>query len=553
MKLAPLLHWLRRYEPRTLYGQMVVLVMVVALVQLFVSGAIFSSLIGSISEKEIGRRALDIAHSVAIMPTVVAALQHPHQDHPEVQALAEEIRALTVAEYVVVADRQGRRLSHPDPQRIGETFVGGDELAALEQGSSYTSKAVGTLGYSLRGIVPVRDGQERIIGFVAVGYLNQKIAQIVHGYQREPGTYILMMIVIALLSASAIARFVKWQTLGLEPQEISALYQERDAILQSIRAGIIAVDGQSRIRLINHAALEHTGLDDQRTIIGEPVSTVFAGSDFAPLLQAGNEINFQELTIDGQAMFFTCAPIVHQGQVTGLVASFRRKEELDRLEEELRQTREFTEMLRVQAHEYSNKLHTLSGLLQIQAYDEALDLIVQEAQSYQSLIHFLTRAVPHPMISAILLGKYNRAMELKVTFTIDPDSTMQDVPETLNQHHLVTILGNLLDNALEAALRNRRQTAEVRLFMTDIGHDLIFEIEDTGAGIAPDEQERVFIKGYSSKVNGADPQTTHGVGLYLVQQRVADLKGQVTISTGELGGALFTVMIPKQPKTESGL
>ena len=550
MEVNRLRRGLRCVKPRTLYGQMLALVLVVALIELFISGAIFASLIGSISEKQIGRRALDIAHAVAVMPAVVAALQQPEGHHPEIQQLAENIRAETVAEYVVVADRNGKRLSHPDVERIGEKFVGGDEALALREGRSYTSKALGTLGYSLRGIVPVYDQAQNIIGFVAVGYLSQDIAEIVHGYQREPGTYILMMIVIALLSASVIARFVKRQTLGLEPYEIAALYQERDAILQSIRAGIIAVDGASRIRLINQAALQHTGLDPAATLVGRSVAEVFADSDFMPLLQAGQEIHFKELVIDGQPMFFTSVPIVYQGEVSGSVASFRRKEELDRLEEELRQTREFTEMLRVQAHEYSNKLHTLSGLLQIQAYDEALDLIVREAEDYQSLIQFLTRAVPHPMISAIILGKYNRAQELKVAFTIDADSTMADIPDSLNQQKLVTILGNLLDNALEAAQRNSQRPAKIQLFMTDIGHDLIFEIEDSGCGVADEEQEHVFLKGYSSKTDQAQSPSAHGVGLYLVREKVQELSGQVTISTGDLGGALFTVMIPKQPHRE---
>jgi len=529
---------------------MLVLVLVVALIELFISGAIFASLIGSISEKQIGRRALDIAHSVAVMPAVVEALHDPERDHPEIQQLAEAIRMKTVAEYVVVADRSGRRLSHPETERIGKKFVGGDEVRALQQGQSYTSKALGTLGYSLRGIAPVFDQQQNIIGFVAVGYLEQDIAEIVYGYQSEPRTYILMMIVIALLSASVIARFVKKQTLGLEPYEIAALYQERDAILQSIRAGIIAIDGASRIRLINQAALQHTGLDDSSSLVGRPVSEVFADSDFMPLLQAGQEIHFKELVIDGQPMFFTSVPIIYHGEVTGSVASFRRKEELDRLEEELRQTREFTEMLRVQAHEYSNKLHTLSGLLQIQAYDEALALIVREAEDYQSLIQFLTRAVPHPMISAIILGKYNRAQELKVAFSIDTESSMADIPESLNQQKLVTILGNLLDNALEAAQRNAQRPAKIQLFMTDIGHDLIFEIEDSGSGIADDEQEHVFLKGYSSKTDDTHAPSAHGVGLYLVREKVRELSGEVTITTGELGGALFTLIIPKYPHGE---
>lgn len=539
---------LTRLQPTTLYGQMLLLVLGVVLVQLFISGAIFATLIGNISEKQIGHRALDIARTLARTPIVQHTLSHPNPSHDTLQPLAESIRRQTGAEYIVIADRDGRRLSHPDPDKIGRLFVGGDENPALQEGRAYISKAVGTLGPSLRGIVPVFDDRQQVVGFVAVGYLIKDVDKIVLGYQQEPATYIFMMMVVALLSASAIARYVKRQTLGLEPREIAALFQERNAILESIRAGIIAVDDQGHIRLINHAALMHTGLDSADAAIGRPVEQLFADSDFRRLLQPGTEVDFQELLIDGQPMFFTCVPIVHQGRTVGLVASFRLRQELDRLEEELRQTREFTEMLRVQAHEYSNKLHMLSGLIQLEAYDEALELIVKEAATYQSLIQYLTQAVPHPIISAMIMGKFNRAQELKVEFLLNPDSCLQDIPPQLNQHQLVTILGNLLDNALEAARGYRPRPPVIQLFMTDLGQDLIIEIEDSGPGIAPEQQAAIFNRGVTSKTNRGDHPTTHGVGLYLVQQLVDQLQGQLTISRSELGGALFTLSIPKHPE-----
>ncbi|MCD6527548.1 MAG: sensor histidine kinase [Desulfuromonas sp.] len=543
-----MLRWsrvLNRLQPATLYGQMVILVLLVVLVQLFISGAIFATLISDISEKQIGRRALDIAQSIARMPTVITALDSAEPLTSDIQHLAESIRLQTAAEYIVVADHQGHRLSHPDPQKIGQLFVGGDENPALRKGLAYTSKAIGTLGPSLRGIVPVHNHRQQIIGFVAVGYLLEDVDKIIADYQREPATYIFMMMIVALLSASAIARFVKRQTLGLEPREIASLFQERNAILESIRAGIIAVDGDGRIRLINQAARHHTGLDESASLVGQQVDQVFAHSDFRTLLKTGNEIDFQELLIDNREMFFTCVPIVYHEQITGLVANFRPKEDLDSLTQELRQTREFTEMLRVQAHEYSNKLHTLSGLIQLEAYDEALELIVTEAAGYQSLIQFLSQAVPHPIISAIIMGKYNRARELKVEFLLDPESTLVDIPDSLSQQKLVTILGNLLDNALEAAQAYHQRPPCIQLFMTDMGNDLIFEIEDSGRGIDPNDQATIFTKGVSSKPEQPGRPAAHGVGLYLVKQLIDELNGQLTISRGELGGALFTLSIPK--------
>lgn len=224
-----------------------------------------------------------------------------------------------------------------------------------------------------------------------------------------------------------------------------------------------------------------------------------------------------------------------------MVASFRRKDELDRLAAELSRVQEYSELLRVQAHEYSNKLHTIAGLIQIEAYREALELVATESSGYEDFIRFLGEAVPHPVIAAIILGKYNRAKELRLDFHIDRDSTMADVPAWISQEKLVTIVGNLLDNAFEAVVKQPDGPRRVEMSFTDLGTDIVFEIEDSGPGVAVDQQERIFEKGVSSKGRGR-----RGVGLYLVRQRLDELGGQIMVSRGALSGALFTVIIPKE-------
>jgi two-component system CitB family sensor kinase/two-component system sensor histidine kinase DcuS len=223
------------------------------------------------------------------------------------------------------------------------------------------------------------------------------------------------------------------------------------------------------------------------------------------------------------------------------VASFRRKDELDLLAAELSRVQEYSELLRVQTHEYSNKLHTIAGLIQIEAYREALDLVVTESSGYEDFIRFLGEAVPHPVIAAIILGKYNRAKELRVNFDIDRESTLVDMPKWISQEKVVTILGNLLDNAFEAALQRPPGLRTVEMSFTDLGNDIVFEIEDSGPGVFVDEQEHIFEKGVSSKGPGR-----RGVGLFLVRKRIEELGGQIMVSRGGLGGALFTVVIPKE-------
>lgn len=536
--------WLRRLRPRTLQNQMRILVSAVVLAQLLVSGAIFATFIAASSRAQIGKRALDLAHSVASIPVIHRALEQADPGG-EVQQLSQKIRARTGAEFIVVADHDSIRLSHPNPKNIGKTFVGGDETRALE-GEAYISESRGTLGNSLRGFAPVMDDTGKVIGFVAVGYLKETIAEIVTGYQREPATLLLMLLVITLLGASAIARYVKLQTLGLEPRQISSLYLEREAVLEAISAGIVAVDGRGEIRLINRAACAYLGLEQEDSLVGRQVAEVLLPGTLLNLLLAHTGTTLGEVEYGGDELLCASVEIAYSPANHGIVASFRPLQDLHRLQQQLRHSEEFGEMLRVQAHEYSNKLHMLAGLLQLEAYQEALELVTSESSGLQHLIGNVSSAVSNPALAAIILAKFNRARELKVDLNLEPDSSMHDIPEHVPVSRLTTIVANLLDNAIEAAVRNPHTTPRVKLSMTDLGHDLIFDIEDSGPGIDPTDYSRIFTKGYSCKKKTYGGHQTHGVGLYLVQQQVNELHANLDISPAELGGTLFTLIVPKR-------
>jgi sensor histidine kinase regulating citrate/malate metabolism len=191
-------------------------------------------------------------------------------------------------------------------------------------------------------------------------------------------------------------------------------------------------------------------------------------------------------------------------------------------------------------------LHTIAGLIQIGAQQEALDLVMSEASGYQELMKSLAEAVPDPVVAGIILGKFNRARELRINLSLEPDSSFADLPPHIDRGHLVTVLGNLLDNAFEA-VREAAEHGEVRLFLTDLGLDLIIEVEDSGQGVLPEVAENLFERGVTTHSS-----TGRGMGLYLVRRAVDALGGNITFGEGELGGALFTVIIPKSPAKEPG-
>jgi two-component system CitB family sensor kinase len=232
-------------------------------------------------------------------------------------------------------------------------------------------------------------------------------------------------------------------------------------------------------------------------------------------------------------------PIIDEGKVTGVVSSFRRKDEMEEVSRQLTRIQHYAETLRSQAHEYSNKLHTIAGLIEIGATEQALEIIGQETQDHQALLHFLVDAVKDPVLSGCLLGKFNRAHEMGLKLTIDPESRIDVLPPHIAAEQLVTVLGNILDNAFEATLKNHGK--EIQLSMTDLGNDLIFEVEDQGAGIPPAEVNQIFEKGVSSKAEAG-----HGWGLYLASQIVNQLHGQIEVECPSKGGSRITVYLPKR-------
>lgn len=527
-----------RSLPTSLKAQMICLVFLLVFSLTLVAGGLYTAMISEILEDQIGKRALEVSRTVARMPMVKQQIVKPRPDG-KLQALAEQIREEVGAEFIVIGNRDGIRFSHPKPDRLGKKMVGGDNAPALELGESYVSRAVGTLGPSIRGKVPIFDASGVIVGVVSVGYLQENVRVIIHDHQLKVGVLIGILVVFGILGAVSISNRFKRAIFDLEPEQIARLLTERETIIDSIREGIVAIDRDAKVTVVNRQAIIILGRDSESQIIGQPIRDVLPGAKLSRVLSGGEQRHDQELEVNGTIMLINTVPMIEQDTIIGAVASFRRRDELDILAKQFSQVKEYSEMLRAQTHEYSNKLHTIAGLIQIEHDREALELISQETAGYQGLIGFLAKAVPFPVLAAFILGKYNHAQELRIEFEIDPDSQLKDVPSELSREKLLTILGNLLDNAFDAALQGEHQ-AKVKLSMTDVSNDLIFEVEDSGAGVSAEKSEQIFERGFSTK------QADRGHGLYLVRKALRDLGGQITLSDSDLGGALFSVFIPKR-------
>ncbi len=522
--------------------RMVLILGLMALLQTGLVGLFALHNLNQSLEVQMGEQALYVAKTIAAMPEVIEATER--RDSRTLQPLSLMLAQEAQTRFVVFGDRDGIRLSHPNPAMIGLSLISDDDddiSPILVHGKDRISKAKGSLGWSVRARVPVYDRVgEEVVGVISVGYMFGQVEFVIGRYRLTLTLVILAALGISVLTALWFANHFKKAIFGLEPEQIGHLFEERNATLESVREGIIAINASGEITTFNRTAAETLGLSPETLLTGRPIREVLPDNRMMEVLQTGEPQFDQEVWFQDRYLIVNRLPLKHNDQITGVVSSFRRKDELDQVSRKLSRIQQYADTLRSQSHEYSNKLHTIAGLIQIGASEEALALIGQESQSHQALIQLLVDAVPDPVLAGCLLGKYNRAKELGLNLQIDPDSHMVDLPNSLPREQLVSIIGNLIDNALEATLNHQGSNGTVTLSMTDLGKELIFEIEDQGPGIPEPEQQRIFEKGVTSKTSAG-----HGYGLHLVKTLLDQLGGNILLEPGDQGGSRFTVFLPK--------
>lgn len=487
-------------------------------------------------EARMARTAMAIARSVAQIPDVQSHVGRPGGSDV-VQPIAEAIREETGVEFIVVFDMSDRRYSHPLPERIGLQAVGGDHGPVLERGEAYISRAIGSIGPSMRAIVPIfHEGSQ--VGGVSVGILLDDIDEALDRLVRSLLTMLLPGLAVSLAGAAFLAWNIKRSTWGLEPHEIARLLRERESMLDSIKEGIIAVDGEGRLTLVNGAARRLLGVKEGA--LGEPVDAFIPNTRLPAVLKSGLAELDQEQNVLGARLMTNRIPLLHRGHVVGAIASFRDMTEMRRLAGEITGVRLYLEALRVQNHEFRNKLQAISGLIQLGEAARALDFIAETFSPATSPDAAVTRRIRNPAVGGILLGKMGRCRELAVTLEIDEESYCRDA-KSLDSQALVVIIGNLLENAIEAVSSLPPERRQVRFSIFDESKRILIAVSDRGEGIAPEAEGRLFERGYSTK---SGPMA-RGYGLYNVKNLVEACRGEISYHSVVGGGTEWIVNLPQ--------
>ncbi|WP_286179983.1 DcuS/MalK family sensor histidine kinase [Neobacillus cucumis] len=517
---------------------MVCLVVVLAFL---VTDLLITYRISSETEKTQANKATQIAKIVAQTPLVIDGLTGK-ADEKEIQAFASQIRQSTQVEFVVVMDMNGIRKSHPNKDKIGQHFVGGDEKAVLK-GKEHVSIARGTLGVSLRSFIPVYDEGHKQVGAVAVGISLEKVNQAVAQSRNIIIFGTFFGILVGIIGALFLARKIKKILFGLEPNEIAKILEERSTMLQSTREGILAVDQAGKITLVNNEAIrlfEKAGIQDPP--LGRKIDGYLPNSRLTSVLKSGEHHYDQEQDIGGVTIITNRVPIIVKGKIVGAIATFREKTEIKQLAEQLTGVKLYAEALRTQSHEFMNKLHVISGLIHMKNYEMVSSYITDLVDHQQTEVNFVVSRFKDPVLAGFLLGKLSFARENGSELTIDGEGILPEPRRQETTHELVTILGNLIDNALNAVEDCMIKT--VSLMFDYYEGQLVFEIHDTGKGIEESALNQLFIKGFSTKGQN------RGIGLYLVKQSIEALNGTIEVISTEGKGTTFIVSLPYQSKEQ---
>ena len=384
----------------------------------------------------------------------------------------------------------------------------------------------------------MRDENGQVTGIVMAGlYLRS--------YHRTVLRVLLSYLLITLfalgigsLLSVRFSKRVKRELLGYEPDAFRQLFLQRMDILDALDEGLMAIDEHSMITYMNRAAADILKIK-VKDALGQPLKTVYPRSTMARVLQTGkSEYNIGLESIKHVSVISDRMPLWRDGKVEGVIAIFRNRTEVTRLAQDLTGVQHIVGALRAYTHEFTNKLHVILGLLQLGEYKQAEDYVLHLTQTRAHSIGYISERIREPSVAALLIGKAYRAAELGIRFVLDPASELHGDGQYLPASSLITILGNLTENAFDA-LRDAPENAqkEVTVSIREGEHGMLISVDDSGAGIAADKLDRIFERGFSTKGEG------RGTGLSLVKETVNAFHGTIRVESEPGIGSSFIITV----------
>ncbi|MGC5616529.1 ATP-binding protein [Georgenia sp. Z1491] len=472
-----------------------------------------------------------VAETIAATDDVVEGLASPDPAAALEEVVARELER-TATDFIVVMDPDGTRHTHPTANLVGEEFIG--NIDGARAGGIVLEQYTGTLGPSTRAVVPVlHDGE--VIGLVAVGITRDRVADNLRDVLPRVLLTGLAAGTVAAGAALVVARRVRRGTLGLGAVELRRLHDHHEAVLHAVREGLIITDRDGRVQVANDEARRLLGLDEQA--VGRPVDELDIPSDLAGML-TGADRHDEAQVHGGRILLVSSAEVTRDDDRIATLTTLRDRTELEELTGQLGTVQSLVDALQAQTHEASNRLHTVITLIELDRTDEALRLATEELRATQHQRDAINAAIEEPAVAALLLGKVAQAADRGVTLELDPDAHL--AAGLLPPRQAVTVLGNLVDNAIDAAAAlppsaERRVAVDIQTSPREV----LLTVGDTGPGLTGEAAEHAFDRGWSTKEG---PHAARGIGLSLVQQTVGSLGARMVVH--DPPGATFEISVP---------
>jgi two-component system CitB family sensor kinase len=485
-------------------------------------------------ETQMGNNAMDLAVTIASIDIIEETLA-TSKDYKTVHDTVESFRERTRFQYIIVMDMEGIKYSYPSGNSLGKKYADGGEEGVLLNGQSYVAKDKNVLISAIRAFVPIYYQGEQV-GAVLVGLLTSTVyAEL---------SFHLFCLKIALIGgllmgigcAALLSNMIKKSIFGLEPKEIALLLGQRDLILQNLKNGILAVDKHGKIILFNRIAKEILKLEDED--IGKNIANLNLNytDEMMEVLNTHEAVYNQEIKLCHDKTLMCSHTLLknYKEEIIGVLSSFQDLTEVKHMAEELTGIKKMTCALRAQNHEFMNKLHTISGLIQLEEYDEVVEYISHISKIRQEVSDIIIKSIKNVHIAGLLLAKYNKATEAKISVEIDANSYMDKIPETITVDEVCSVIGNLIENSIEELVK--LENGKIFISLNSSDEALRIRIQDNGAGIGENIIDKVFVRGFTTKTGN------RGFGLSIVKQIIDYAGGNINITQDN--GTAWDIFIP---------
>ncbi|GAA3097315.1 sensor histidine kinase regulating citrate/malate metabolism [Kribbella aluminosa] len=534
----------------TLAGQLLVLQLAIVVIVLVAVAAVSLAQSAATFNRVEGRRVTLLAEQLSSSPALRFNIRNPAPAEMLAPTLQTNLAQSGVSS-ITVANPDGKVIAATNPTLIGTRLTFGipdvadgrgwsgqlgDELVAqvpvLSEGRGANGRPDGTLGDQ--------------IGTVMVGEQSPSVLQRLRGASSYLAIYLGIACVLGLLGSWLLARRIKRQTLGLEPREIAGLAEHREAMLYGLAEGVVALDPQLRVTLVNDVGRRL--LDLPENAVGKSLRELSVEGRLREVLSGEDEARDAVVVRRGRVLVMNRMSVLKDGRSLGSVTTLRDRTELAQLERELGSFRSSAELLRAQTHEFANQLHTISGLIQIGEYDEVVTYVGALNRYRESLDLTVTRRVHDTAVAALLMAKSSLAAERRVELRVSERTTLLRLDPALSAD-IATVLGNLVDNAVDAAAQSGTPLSpawvEVELRQDAASVEIV--VRDSGPGVAPELAQEVFAHGFTTK---AAAEGERGIGLAMTRLICRRRGGEVAVTNPTAGGAAFIARMSTQRTPE---